>query len=426
MSTAAPDSVASGSDARPVLTGTLVALMAVGSGLSVACNYYVQPLLPELSDEFGASSSVVGLLVTMSQLGYVAGLALVVPLGDRLERRGLVTVITTLTAGGLLALAAAPSLAVVFPIVALIGVTSVGAQVYVTIAADLARPEQRGRAVGTVMAGLLIGILVARTVAGLVAQAWGWRAVYVLAGSVMLALAAFSRRWLPRVEPSVGTPYRELLASILVLYREEPVLRRRGVYGALGFASFSALWTSAAFMLDDAYGYDEATIGLFALLGVAGALAARFAGRVADAGWARVSTLGFFVAIAVSWAILVPAERSLAALVIGIVVLDFAVQGAHISNQSEVYRLRPDARSRLTTAYMCVNFMGGVVGSASSAAVYGSGGWAAVCAVGGVFSTLALALWATEARWPLRRMRHDPVGEVAGAALAPRPRATEA
>ena len=417
MSTSAPAPVDRGDGSRPVLTTALVALMAVGSGLSVACNYYVQPLLPELSDEFGASSSVVGLLVTVSQLGYVVGLALLVPLGDRVERRRLVTLVTALTAGGLLALAAAPSLAVVYPLVALIGVTSVAAQIYVALAADLAPSDQRGRVVGTVMAGLLIGILLARTMAGLVASVWGWRAVYVVAGSSMLALAALSRRWLPRVEPSVRTPYRALLASILVLYREEPVLRRRGVYGALGFASFSALWTSAAFMLNDAYGYDEATIGLFALLGVAGALAARFAGRVADAGWARVATLGFFVALAASWAVLVPADRSVAALVVGIVVLDFAVQGAHISNQSEVYRLRPDARSRLTTAYMCVNFAGGVVGSASSAAVYGWGGWTAVCAVGGTFSALALGLWATEARWPLSRMRHraDSVrAEVAG------------
>jgi predicted MFS family arabinose efflux permease len=380
--------------------------MAVGSGLSVACNYYVQPLLPELSDDFDATSALVGLLVTVSQLGYVAGLALLVPLGDRVERRGLVTRITALTAGGLLVIAAAPALAVLFPAVALVGVTSVGAQVYVALAADLARPEQRGRAVGTVMAGLLVGILLARTMAGLVASVLGWRAVYVVAGLTMLALAAVSRRLLPRVEPSVRTPYRELLASIVVLYREEPVLRRRGLYGALGFASFSTLWTSAAFMLDDAYGYDEATIGLFALLGVAGAVAAQFAGRVADAGWARVSTVGFFLTLAASWAILVPADRSVAALVVGVVLLDLAVQGAHISNQSEVYRLRSDARSRLTTAYMCVNFAGGVVGSASSAVVYGRGGWTAVCAVGGVFAALALALWGTEARWPLRRMRH--------------------
>ena len=380
--------------------------MAVGSGLSVACNYYVQPLLPRLSDEFDASSSVVGLLVTVSQLGYVLGLALVVPLGDRVERRGLVTLICGLTAGGLLVIAAAPSLAVLFPAVALVGVTSVAAQVYVALAADMARPEQRGRAVGTVMAGLLIGVLLARTLAGLVAAASGWRTVYVVAGISMVALAAMSRRALPRVPPSVHTSYRELLGSVLVLYREEPVLRRRGLYGALGFASFSTLWTSAAFMLDDAYGYGEATIGLFALLGVAGAVAAQFAGRIADAGWARVSTLGFFLALAASWAILFPAESSLVALVVGIVVLDLAVQGAHISNQSEVYRLRSDARSRLTTAYMCVNFMGGVVGSASSAVVYARGGWSAVCVVGGVFSALALALWATEARWPLRRMRH--------------------
>lgn len=393
---------------RPTLTTRLAALMAVGSGLSVASNYYVQPLLPELSDHFGVSSSVVGLLVTVSQVGYVAGLVLVVPLGDLLERRRLLTRVTALTGLGLAVMAAAPSLAVLFPAVALVGLTSVAAQIFVPLAADLAEPEERGRAVGTVMAGLLIGILLARTMAGLIAEVAGWRSVYVVAALSMLALAAVSRRALPEVAPSADASYPALLASVLSLYREEPVLRRRAVYGALGFAAFSTLWTSVAFLLDDVYGYGEATVGLFGLLGVAGAVAAQFAGRVADAGWARVSTLGFFVALAASWAALAQGERSLAALVVGIVVLDLAVQGAHISNQSEVYRLRPEARSRLTTAYMSVNFTGGVVGSALSAAVYGAGGWPAVCAVGAGFSALALVLWLTEARWPLRRLRHPP------------------
>ena len=401
--TAAPTPPAA--PARPTLTSTLVALMAVGSGLSVASNYYVQPLLPELSDRFGVGSSVVGLLVTVSQLGYVAGLVLVVPLGDLLERRRLLTLVTALTGLGLALIAAAPSLALLFPAVAVVGLTSVAAQIFVPLAADMAAPEQRGRAVGTVMAGLLIGILLARTLAGLIAEVAGWRSVYVVAAASMLALAAVSRRMLPEVAPSAATSYRELLASVLVLFREEPVLRRRAAYGALGFATFSTLWTSVAFLLDDVYGYGEATVGLFGLLGVAGAVAAQFAGRVADAGWARVSTLGFFVALIVSWAVLAQGERSLAALVVGIVVLDLAVQGAHISNQSEVYRLRPEARSRLTTAYMSVNFTGGVVGSALSASVYDAGGWSAVCAVGAGFSALALLLWLTEARWPLRRMR---------------------
>jgi predicted MFS family arabinose efflux permease len=395
-------------ETRPALTTRLVVLMAVGSGLSVASNYYVQPLLPDLGDEFGVRSSTVGLLVTVSQVGYVAGLALVVPLGDLVERRRLLTWMTALTAGGLALMAAAPTLALLFPAVALVGVTSVAAQIFVPLSADLARPEQRGRAVGTVMAGLLIGILMARTLAGLISDLAGWRAVYVVAALSMLALSLVSRRRLPAVEPSATTSYRSLLRSVFTLYREEPVLRRRGLYGALGFASFSTLWTSVAFLLDDAYGYGEATVGLFGLLGVAGAAAAQFAGRVADAGWARVSTLGFFVALALSWVVLAGGEHSLAALIVGIVVLDLAVQGAHISNQSEVYRLRPEARSRLTTAYMCVNFTGGVVGSASSAAVYDAGGWSAVCAVGLGFSAVALALWLTEARWPLRRMRGDP------------------
>lgn len=398
---------------RPELTSRLVALLTVGSGLAVASNYYIQPLLPELSDELGVSSATVGLLVTVSQIGYVAGLALLVPLGDLVERRRLLTRVCLLTGVGLAVVAAAPGLPVLFPAVALVGVTSVAAQIFVPLAADLARPEQRGKALGTVMAGLLLGVLLARTLAGLIAEVAGWRAVFVVAALSMLALAWFCRRDLPRVEPSARSSYPELLASVVALYREEPVLRRRGVYGALGFVSFSTLWTSLAFLLDDVYGYGEAAIGLFGLLGVAGALAAQFAGRVADRGWARVATLGFFVVVAVSWVLLAAGERSLAAVVVGIVLLDLGIQGAHISNQSEIYRLRPEARSRLTTGYMVVNFTGGVIGSATSATVYEAGGWTAVCVVGMVASTLALVAWLTEARWPLRRMRHEPDSDAA-------------
>jgi predicted MFS family arabinose efflux permease len=385
---------------RPELTGRLVALLTVGSGLAVASNYYVQPLLPELADAFGASSSGAGLLVTVGQVGFVVGLAFVVPLGDLVERRRLLTRVCLLTAAGLALVAAAPELAVLFPALALVGVASVAAQIFVPLAADLAPPAQRGKALGTVMGGLLVGILLARTLAGVIAELAGWRAVYGLAALSMLVLAGLCRRELPVVPPATRTSYRALLASVVALYREEPVLRRRGLYGALGFAGFSTLWTSVAFLLHDTYGYGEATVGLFGLLGVAGALAAQVAGRVADRGWTPVATVGFFALVAVSWVVLAAGERSLVAVVAGIVLLDLGTNGAHISNQSEVYRLRPEARSRLTTGYMCLNFTGGVVGSASSAAVYDLGGWRAVCTAGLSFSLLALVAWLTEARWP--------------------------
>jgi predicted MFS family arabinose efflux permease len=391
---------------RPELTRRLVALLTVGSGLSVAANYYAHPLLPELADGFDVGSSVVGLLVTVSQVGFVAGLALVVPLGDLVERRRLLIRLCLLTAVGLALAAAAPGLTLLFPAVALVGVTSVAAQVFVPLAADLAPPAQRGKALGTVMGGVLVGILLARTLAGVVAELAGWRAVYGLAALSMLVLAGLCRRELPEVPPATRTSYRALLASVVALYRAEPVLRRRGLYGALGFAGFSTLWTSVAFLLHDEYGYGEAMVGLFGLLGVAGALAAQFAGRLADRGWTPVATLGFFALVAVSWVVLAAGERSLAAVVVGIVLLDLGANGAHISNQSEVYRLRPEARSRMTTGYMCVNFTGGVVGSASSAAFYDLGGWTAVCAAGLGFSLVAMVAWLTEARWPLRRMRH--------------------
>jgi predicted MFS family arabinose efflux permease len=289
---------------RPGLTSGLIGLMAVGCGLSVASNYYLQPLLPELADEFGVGSSVAGLLVTVSQAGFVAGLLLVVPLGDLVERRRLLTTLTALTAVGLALMAAAPNLTLLYPAVAMVGATSVAAQVFVALTADLAAAERRGKAVGTVMAGLLIGILLARTLAGVIAELAGWRTVFVVGAATTALLAVVSRQLLPTVPPTTKLAYRELLGSVVTLYREEPVLRRRSFYGALGFAGFATLWTSLAFLLDDAYGYGEATVGLFGLLGAAGAMAAQLAGRVADTGWGRVSTAAFFAIVAVSWAVL--------------------------------------------------------------------------------------------------------------------------
>jgi predicted MFS family arabinose efflux permease len=379
--------------------GRLVLLLAVACGASVANIYYAQPLLDVIARDLGVSSASAGLLVTASQVGYAAGLLLLVPLGDLWERRRFVSRMLLVTAAALALTAAAPSFAVLAAGLAAVGVTSVVAQVLVPFASSLAGEQERGRVVGRVMSGLLIGILLARTVSGLVAEAGGWRLVYALAAGAMLVLAAVLARALPSAAPPAAMPYPELLRSVGALVREEPLLRRRMAYGALGMAGFSVLWTAIAFLLARApYGYGEGTIGLFGLAGLAGAGAASAAGRLADAGWTRRATGLFLLTAALSWGLLAAGKDSLAALVAGIVALDLGVQGAHILNQSVIYGLVPEARSRLTTAYMTGNFAGGAVGSGGAALAWDLGGWGAVSALGGGFALLAVLLWAAERR----------------------------
>jgi predicted MFS family arabinose efflux permease len=249
------------------------------------------------------------------------------------------------------------------------------------------------------MSGLLIGILTARTVSGLIAAAFGWRTVFGFAAASMLALAATLWRALPSVQSSTDLGYGALLRSVLTLVREQPVLRQRMALGAVGFGCFSVLWTSLAFVLSGSpYHYGNATIGLFGLAGVAGASIAPVAGRLADRGHGRLAATAALVILLASWGLLALGKSSLAALIAGIVVLDLGVQGLQISNQSTIYALDAEARSRLTTAYIVAMFLGGAALSAVTSALYASSGWGAVCVLGACTSTLGLALWALSAR----------------------------
>jgi predicted MFS family arabinose efflux permease len=243
------------------------------------------------------------------------------------------------------------------------------------------------------MSGLLIGILLSRTLSGLVAALGGWRLVFALAAVGMLALALALRRGLSPVQPPEHLPYRDLLRSVFSLVRSEPILRRRMALGALSMGGFSVLWTSIAFLLaKPPYEYGEGVIGLFGLAGLAGALVAPLAGRLADRGHDRSSLVVLLVATLVSWGLLALGASSLPALIAGIVVFDAGVQGSHINNQDAIYRLSPEARSRLTTAYMVAFFAGAVLGSVLSATLYAAGGWDAVCMLGAGFALVALVV----------------------------------
>ncbi|HUB73127.1 MAG TPA: MFS transporter [Solirubrobacteraceae bacterium] len=379
------------------LSRGLVALMAFACGAAVANIYYAQPLLSTIAHDFSVSDGTAGLLVTASQVGYAAGLVLLVPMGDLLERRGLITRIMLVTALALAATAASPSLAVLAACLAVVGLTSVVAQILVPLASTLAGEHERGRVVGHVMSGLLVGILVARTASGLLSELGGWRVVFGVSAAVMLGLCAVLRAALPEVRPTTALSYPRLLRSVGRLVAEQPTLRMRMFYGTLGMGQFSVLWTTIAFLLaGPSYRYGDATIGLFGLVGLAGALAAQAAGRLADRGRHHHSTGVFFVTMLVSWALVAAGSSSLAALILGIALLDLGIQGAQITNQSVIYALVPQARSRITTAYMTSLFAAAAISSAAASALYEAGGWSAVSVLGGALAGAGVLAWLTE------------------------------
>jgi len=373
----------------------LVLVLAVAAGLAVANNYYAQPLLATIARHF--NNRAAGLLVTLSQIGYALGLLLVVPLGDLFERRRLITSLLGISVLALIVAALSPGLGVLAGASLFIGLTSVIAQVVVPLAASLADERERGRVVGTVMGGLLIGILLARTVAGFIGDLFGWRAVYLLAAMLMVALIVILRRELPEYREHQVSSYPQLLRSVWRLVCEERVLRYRSLYGACVFAAFSAFWTTAAFLLSgQPYKYSDRIIGLFGLFGVGGATAAFVAGRLADRGWARPQTAAFLLCTLLSWLPLRLGALHLFPLVLGIILLDLGAHATQITNQSEIYRLSPNARSRVTTAYMTAYFIGGSGGSLVGALMYASFGWSGVCWAGAAFVSVAFLAWIAE------------------------------
>ncbi len=376
------------------LSPALILLMSVATGLAVASNYYAQPLLDTIARAFDLSASSAGFIVTAAQLGYAAGLLFLVPLGDMFERRMLIVSMTLLAAGGMLITASSQSLTMMIIGTALTGLFSVVAQILVPLAATLAAPEKRGKVVGTIMSGLLLGILLARTVAGLLASLGGWRTVYWVASVLMVVMALALWRGLPKVKQENHLNYAQLLASVFSLFTRDKLLRTRAILGCLTFANFSILWTSMAFLLAaPPFNYSEGVIGLFGLAGAAGALGARPAGGLADKGKSHMTTSAGLVLLLLSWAAIWYGHTSVLALIVGILVLDLTVQGVHITNQTVIYRVKPDARNRLTAGYMTSYFIGGAAGSLISASAWQHAGWTGVCAIGAIVAAVNLLVW---------------------------------
>ncbi|WDY56637.1 MFS transporter [Pseudomonas sp. PSKL.D1] len=383
----------------PTLSRALILLMAAATGLAVASNYYAQPLLHSIAEQFGLTTASAGAIVIAAQLSYGAGLLLLAPLGDLFEQRRLIVVMSAIATLGLIISACAPSLPWLILGTTLTGVFSVVAQILVPMAASLSEPHQRGRAVGTLMSGLLLGILLARTAAGFMAELGGWRAIYVLAAILMALTALALYRNLPKHHSHAGMQYPALIGSVFRLFIEEPVLRLRSLLGLLAFSLFGLFWTPLAFLLArEPYHYSDAVIGLFGLAGAAGALSANWAGRLADRGKGPLGTTVGLVALLLAWVPLGFAETSLPALLAGVLVLDLAVQLVHVSNQNAVIALRPEARTRLNAGYITCYFIGGALGSLLGTQLFQHQGWMGIVVAGLMIGMLALVVWGLASR----------------------------
>ncbi len=378
------------------LSPRLALLFAVAAGLAVANIYFAQPLLDAMALEFGMEPAWVGSVITVTQLCYAAGLLLLVPLGDLLNRHRLIPLQMLISVVALLIVGFSRNESMLFAGMAVIGLLAVVTQTLVAFAADLAKPAERGRIVGMVTSGVVIGILLARTFAGTLTDLAGWRSVYLASACLTLILAGVLSLLLPKPTATAKRiSYLQLLRSVLQLFLEEPILRIRAVLALLIFAAFSILWTSLVLPLSSPpLSLSHSGIGAFGLAGAAGALGASRAGRLADRGLGQRTTGLALALLLVSWFPISLVHQSLFVLVLGIILLDFAVQAVHVTNQTLILATRPEARSRLTAGYMIFYSLGSAAGSISSTHIYASNGWYGVCGLGAMVSLLALLFWA--------------------------------
>lgn len=375
------------------MSAALVRLLAVGAGAAVANSYYNQAFLGHLTADFGLAAGAAAIVPVLTQAGNALGVLFLAPLGDRLERKSLILV--TIAALVVALIGAAVSLGFVWLAAAslAVGVFATVAQQIVPLAVHLAPPAERGRILGKVTGGILIGILLARTVSGTISDLWGWPFVFWFAAALMIVIGAALALWLPRVPPTTDLSYPRLLGSLWTLVRTHGVLRRAVRVQFLIFAAFIGFWSNLALLLaEPRYQLGGTAVGLLALVGVAGALAAPIAGGFADRrGPTVVVSIGAGLVV-LAFIIFGLWQGSLIGLVVGIVVMDLAVQSSQVANQARVYALDPTARSRLNTVFMATMLAGGAVGAGIGGAAYAAWGWTGTCAFGAISAGLALLL----------------------------------
>ena len=388
----------------------LAVLLAIASGVAVANIYYAQPLLGQIGRDLGVGPAGLGLVTTVTQAGYFLGLILIVPLGDLINRRLLIVAGCVIAAAALISVAVSPGPQMFLIASGVVGVASVVQQVINAYAAALSSPEMRGRILGIVTSGVVFGVLLARTVSGVLADVLDWRSVYVFSAILMLGLALVLARVLPPENTRSAVPYGRLVTSVVTLTLHERVFRVRALITLLIFAGFGALWGSMALPLTTAPWHLSTTeVGLFGLVGAAGAVGAARAGALADRGRAQWVTGITLVLFAISWAPIAWLPNSLIVLIIGIVVLNLAGQAISVTNQLLIVEIDPTASSQLiggNTVYYAIGTGGGAIAATT---VYSAWGWVAVCILGAGLSTLALLIWAGDriSAKPRRTARAD-------------------
>ncbi|KPB24484.1 Major facilitator family transporter [Pseudomonas amygdali pv. lachrymans] len=373
------------------MTPAMVMLFAFCCGAIVANIYYAQPIIELIAPDIGLSSTAASLIVSLTQIGYALGLFFLVPLGDLLENRRLMLITTAVAVLSLLGAAFAEQPNLFLLVSLLVGFSSVSVQMLIPLAAHLAPEESRGRVVGGIMGGLLLGILLARPIASLVADHFGWRAVFGAAAVVMIGISVVLATTMPKRVPDHRASYGQLLFSLWTLLRTQPVLRQRAFYQACMFATFSLFWTAVPLELSRNHGLSQSQIAIFALIGAIGAIAAPISGRLADAGYTRIASLGALLFGALSFlpGLIHPAYSVIGLAVTG-VVLDFCVQTSMVLGQRTVYALDAASRSRLNALYMTSIFIGGAIGSAVASPLFDHGGWTWVLIAGTVLPLTAL------------------------------------
>ena len=377
------------------MTRALTLLFAVAGGVAVGNLYLAQPLLDLIARDLGASTASAGWLITATQLGYAAGILLIVPLGDVRNRRHLIPAMMLCAAAALTVCAVAPSMGVLLIAICLVGVTTVAGQILAPLAGDLADVASRGRVVGIVVSGILTGILVSRTLSGLIADAAGWRVVFATAAVAGVVLAVLVYHGIPPLAPKTRMKYPALLASVGVVVRRERALRWTMVLGATTFATFTMFWTTLTFLLSaPPFSYDVSVIGLFGLFGLVGVIAAQRAGRLHDRGWSLPASGAAWVLALFAFVAAIFAGHSVAVLIVVIVLVDIAVQALNILNQMRVFAISQEARSRINTAFVTSNFMGGAIGSAAATILWSIHGWTAVVTAEIALCFFGLGVWA--------------------------------
>lgn len=381
---------------KSILTNSLILVMSIACGLTVANLYYIQPLLADIAKTFHVNQLIIGFAAMLTQIGYAIGMIFILPLGDIKEKRKLIVIMLLCSIISLMSMFFSSNIYVLIISSFTVGLTSIIPQLIIPLAAQLSSPQQRGQTIGRIMSGLLIGILLSRTISGILGSYLGWRAVYLIAAIMMLTLMLILRKLIPLCEPISDIKYTKLLKSMIHLIKTEPILREASINGALMFSAFSAFWTSLIFLLESShYNMGAEAVGLFGLVGIIGALASPIVGKVADKKGSSFTIGVCIIIVIIAYLFFSLFSFKILGLILGITLLDLGVQSCNVSNQARIHSLNEKTRNRLNTIYMVNFFLGGALGSFLGPYSYSHFGWYGVCTFGLATQIIAIILHKT-------------------------------